>query len=467
MTKLELILRSDPQVNPDETFDLLCFTGNRGFQIANNGWLPVVGRGRVQESLSLHARGDNQDEVIAYLETVLRKWKNYVEWSADYSQLKSVWLRVQWENETNVREARLLSFDFQINASPFGEYWQSNNFTEATITFERLEWEQSGALPTTITIPAGQSILAGMIAMPTSIVAGDVNGRILSMSLGGNDFFTPNTLWFGWRRNRHGNPALFEPLWDCELGTSLDGSTTVQGNVTASRGSIFATDFSACIGCPGETLAQRIRVPLNTITSNYREQMGKYLVLYRAMNSDDTTVTRARLIYGTGTNFTTLSRVEITGMTNWVLFEMGVVSIPANRFPKYSDSADNAQLLDYFIGIDAERVSGSGVLQSDCLILIPIDEAFLKTTGAAAYIDTVSSWFAFQSDLGDVSAYVGTDDSIGNSLEVEQRTWGIPPEIIQNRLYLIMAGNETAINGYSGEIKIIYIPRWSLARGNE
>lgn len=471
MTTLKLIYTQDNQAIPTDTLDLLCFTGNVGFQIANNGWQPIIGRGKTQEALTIHAKGDDQDEVIDYLNTVLKRWKNYVLWSQDYTQEHSVWLQAQWENETNIRQARILSFDFQISASPFGEFWQNANFTEATITFERLEWEQGPSYPSSIFIPGGQSVIAGNLALPSGIVPGDVNGRILQMQMTGNATFKAGTVWAAFRRNLHGDPSLFVPLWQCETAFIKSADTTISADATASNGSRLTTTFSPA------TLERKFFVFLEDITSNYNEQRGKFLVLYRAMCSDASTVANVRVAFGTGglsgNNFTTLARVQVSTpfplIKTWSLYELGVVSIPSERIPRFSPTVNNALLTRYFIGLDAERVSGSGNLYSDCFILLPVDEAFLKTDNQAVPLDSGNNWLTFQNELNDVAGYVGTTTTANAGLEVEQRSWGIPPNISQTKMNLIITGDgdDVGVNSVLGDVQIVYIPRWTLARGNE
>jgi hypothetical protein len=476
VTTLKLIYTQDNQTTPTDTFDLMCFTGNKGFQIANNGWVPIIGSGKVQESLTLHAKGDSQDEVIAYLETILKKWHNYVLWSQDYAEERSVWLQVQWENETNIRQARLVSFNFQINSSPFGEFWQNANFTEATVTFERMEWEQGPAYPSSIFIPAGQSVFAGVIALPSSIVFGDVNARVVNMNIAGNTTFTAGRVWAAFRRNRHGEPLSFVPTWNASKATMLSDSSA-GADTTAINGQRVTTIFTTA------TIKRRFNLYLTNAISpatTYNEQRGKFLVLMRAMVSDDTTITRARIAYGTGSasgnNFTTLTRVEITTplpiIKTWKLYEMGVVSIPNARVPRYSSAANNALLMDYFIGVDAERVSGTGYLYIDSLILLPVDEAFVKTTNDAVPLASGKQWYIFQNDLSDVSGYTGTTTSVDAGFEVEQRSFGVPPKIDQDNIGLIIAGDDVGTDNIHGGvtlgvINLSYIPRWTLARGVE
>lgn len=471
MTTLQLVYTQDNQAVPSDTLDLLCFTGEVGFQLANNGWVPIIGRGRMQESLTLHAKGDDQDEVIAYLESLLKKWENYVIWSQDFTQERSVWLQVQWEDETNIRQARLTSFNFQINSSPFGEFWQNSNFTEATLTFERLEWEVVTS-PGSFFVPDGLSALGvtrrinGAGSPDKLLPYGDINARALQMQIQRTLAFDPTTIWMGFRRNRTLDPFSFVPRWECEYGTAISADTTITADVTASNSSRMTTDFSAIT-----TLTQRFSVSLSSILSHAGKtgfessQRGKFLVLLRAKLSAAGAV-NARLTYGSG-GLNILARVPIAG-TAWKFYEMGIISIPPQRVPLLVDTLENMLLSNFAIVIDAEKISGAGgmTFSCDCLVLIPIDEAYLKVSqNGLARAGT--DFFIFQNDLGDVSGYAGTETTMDAMLETDQYNWGIPPRISSDGNFIVFACEPSSVSNVTGFMSIHYLPRWQLARGTE
>lgn len=474
MTTLQLVYTQDNQAVPSDTLDLLCFTGEVGFQLANNGWVPIIGRGRMQESLTLHAKGDDQDEVIAYLESLLKKWENYVIWSQDFTQERSVWLQVQWEDETNIRQARLTSFNFQINSSPFGEFWQNSNFTEATLTFERLEWEEPNAVNhvwSSIFVPAGSSSMGvsvrvnGIISPDNFIPVGDVNARVVQMNIERPVTIDPTTMWLGFRRNTAFGPDKFIPRWECELGSAAT-DTSVTADVTASAGNRMTTTFATVA-----TLTSRFSVTLSNVLTDAglsfayeKSQRGKFLVLLRAKLSAAGSV-NARISYGNRGGMNINARVPVSG-TNWNFYEMGIISIPTARTPKLINSNDSAWIRDFLINVDAERISGSCTFSCDCFVLIPINEAYLKINLTDATISG-SDFYVFQNDLGDVSGYSGTDTLMRGDLETDQYDWGVPPYITSAGNYLVFAVNPSFYNANAGAIVMYYIPRWQLARGTE
>jgi hypothetical protein len=105
------------------------------------------------------------------------------------------------------------------------------------------------------------------------------------------------------------------------------------------------------------------------------DQVGKMLVLGRMKVSDGTTVCRVRLESGfAGTRaYNKKNKIVVEG-DDWTMYALGQVMLPETG----RSLSANTAILNQILRISAERYAGSGTLDLDCLILIPIDEGFIS-----------------------------------------------------------------------------------------
>jgi hypothetical protein len=122
------------------------------------------------------------------------------------------------------------------------------------------------------------------------------------------------------------------------------------------------------------TLKLRWTMSVNDASAHPADQAGKMLVIGRFKVSDGSTVCRVRLESGFAElrTFHNRSKVVVSG-DEWMMYTLGYVSFPeTGRALKNLDAIGNQQLR-----LSAELYAGSGTLEIDCLLMIPVDEGFI------------------------------------------------------------------------------------------
>jgi hypothetical protein len=193
---------------------------------------------------------------------------------------------------------------------------------------------------------------------------GNAPARVAALTISG---FTNNItkLWFGIRPAYKGFTD-FDPMWELENGTN-GTDTTTQTVTGASGGDAKRVTFSTA------TLTRRVTIQLSQAhtVSNYIHFMGRYLVLCRC-KVDASTECGIRMHHGfVDTPYAAQEEVLIDN-TAWQLIELGEVTIPPRGW-RAAGSFFYDNLSGYAIGLDAERLSGTGYLYLDALYFIPAE----------------------------------------------------------------------------------------------
>jgi len=218
-------------------------------------------------------------------------------------------------------------------------------------------------------------------------------------------------------------------------------------------------------------LLERVAIREQDVAGSVVDQAGRFNVLLRARMSD-TSVAMVRAKFGwisTVTNTIVspfiMSRVPIIG-TDWKIYELGSVNVPTIRNVIIT-------LENFAIALDAERISGSGNLLLDCLVLIPTIEGAVKLetasdiTRASSQIDTATIFTA--ADMSYSAVKIGAVDGLSyDSCVYHQEDWALPANGTKPRLIVCGADKD----GISTKADVLnfsytYIPRWRVLRGNE
>lgn len=275
---------------------------------------------------------------------------------------------------------------------------------------------------------------------------------------------TYTDFWAGWKTSRFGVIANFVPVWPLYKGVPVDADTSETADATAYDGTKVTTSFTA-----SSSLILRDAVTLvNVVPTNINDQRGTYLVLLRAKMSD-TSIARVQMVYGlySGGSIqspTFRSRQIISG-TVWSLYELGTAKMPPSRIPIGYD------FQNFAFGLYAERISGSGSLDMDCLILIPIDDSGIKFTSSGR-INGSSGQMGEVFTLANGELYATAHFSSGQTIySVVPKpqgnvSWSLPAN--NEAPLLVIAANDTisgAIKGKTLDVTYTYIPRWRTLRG--
>jgi hypothetical protein len=379
LATLELVKRGDFTTDQD-VLDLLSYTD--GFNLAMRGWDPSImedDQKTVVEALTLRLSASNDNNLAGVMQSLKEKRKETNQYKSG-NEKYGVWLRAQLENESYARQALLdrMSYDLTDLIRP-----NRTTLENLTMALERYHWEDTAVTNYT---GSSVSIVGGTFSYSNNV--GDMFARLAKVEfIGVNGGGGPNSrFWLGFRSNRYGTPANFQSYWSLRkssvLSTDTTGGTT-NSDSDAKDGYKTITDFSTT-----ESMAYRAYCLIKDVTSNEDDQRGRYQVLLRAKQTVASDI-RVRLntgFFGGSSIPKTYARVNITGANEWALYNMGTITIPGTNLFGGSEYLDN-----FFIGVEAERISGGGLLHMDCLVLIPIDEGFIYSD-SWANVQYADSW---------------------------------------------------------------------------
>lgn len=468
---LKLVRLNDFAADIDE-LDLL----SGGFGLAADGYMPVAapyGAQYVDEPLTLKITGTSKDDLASKIHSLDEKIKQVQWWMENQGvERYQVWIRSQLDNESLPRQAMLADIrppdkvriynPVEINSNYIGEY---------TLGITRTAyWEDPYPYPTTTDVN-GLNIIGGAATLSETI-NGDVPARLARLTvIGNNDPITGfaevfTDFWAGWKTSRFGVVANFVPVWPLDKGAPVDTDTSEVADGTAYDGTKVTTSFATV-----SSLILRDKVILtNVVPVNIADQRGTYMVLLRAKMSD-TSVARVQMAYGLSSNSGIQSPIvrsrQVISGTAWSLYELGTAKIPPSRIP-LSYSFQN-----FAFGIYAERISGSGSLDMDCLVLIPIDDSGIKMSSSGNVSSSGSQRSeVFTSANGDLYATAQYNSGQVLYFVVPKPQgnvpWSLPANSDAPRL-VIAANDATAGSILTNTLNITYayIPRWRVLRGNE
>lgn len=436
-----------------------------GYAVAHGGWATKVmspNDKECAEAMTLIVRGTTHDDLATKLQNLAAKVLEIQQHADDVATQQNVWLKVQLTDETAARMAFISEARVNIQDSLMGPPVSPGNFlSKCQLALVRGHWERDAAVTVT---SANVDSIGGSDAYAT--VVGDIPARIRSLQFqgdvsGGGPMYE---FWMGFRTARLGTPVNFVPVWEAEDGTvdgadtSIDSSSEVN---TASPGSgsgaYVETTFNTQSG-----LVRRFVIEVNDVTANYGDHRGTFAVLMRA-KVGASTVCRARIREGfkSAANWETKDRVTVSS-TGWFIQSLGTVTIPPTRgFPTSSD------IMNYTLRFEAERVSGSGSLMVDCLLLVPISEGFVHLTGGNVLQAGADVRYAevLMFPDGAIAGNAWENSNPIATLDIDIQRYGLP--VGTGTLFMVAQRETQSYLADYCDIQIKYIPRWLTLRGSE
>lgn len=354
-------------------------------------------------------------------QATLEKFKEIARrYASDNREVTRVYLIYRAEGESEKRTT-VLDLDIELHAE--GAASPLFGLGVARITIAVLHTPYYESITTTTYSTTGLSAVGTAWAVTTSVI-GTIARRIEKTTIATATSQTLYKIWIGIRRIRHGT-TNFTPLLEAENCVHSIADSSDVADATA-RGGVktqitFATSAS---------MTQRwyLRIA-EAIATAHDHMIGQYLILARVKLSSATTEVRVQLRHGwstTGTENdiagdTYLSAVENSNLTNWNLVELGIANIPSNMIRW---SATLISLDTYYFNLLAERISASGSLDIDYLVLIPTDG--LAIIERADINSTLNEPLLIRvSPLDEI--FTGRDEgSISRSLITSIDNWNIP-----------------------------------------
>lgn len=434
------------------------------------GYLPgvapeVPGRepAPIVENLPTFSQVSNDNAMATQEQALNAMVRRAARFVADPTEAHPVWLHAQMKGETNDARALVRSIVYSPVISRFDGSTGSagTRHFEHNIVIERNPyWEAA----TSTTVAQGTpSVLGGAYALGT--VGGDVPARLRLLSIAGVDTFNPATMWAGFRSStKHGTLANFVSRWECEDGHNATDAADA-ADATASDGNRVTVSFATQTGW-----YNRLFLRMDDVTANYSDNYGRFLVLARAKLSGtgacDIRLQQGISAYPSAYDFAALTSgpaVEVAD-TSWHMYELGAITLPMPSIRV----ADVGYASTSALGIEARRTSGSVSLYLDCLVLVPIDEFFIKSGNDAAEggIYTVCDPLLQFSQYRQY-AYPGTPD-IPATTSVDPPLVsgvGIPPGV--GNLYIV-AADDGMNNAYDDQatVDLTYYARYRSLRGS-
>ena len=448
-------------VRGSTTIDL--FGSTDGFKVAYDGWSQARAKQNEDglyenpiETLTLRADASSQDILAGNINDVdemLRRAKEYIDRPAN---TLPVWLRAKMDTETGPRQA-LVRLGSTTPVSSFYDSLAKRNahLNEYVLSLERMyAWEATDASSIT-----GITLGSGSVELLSGSVAGSIPARLSRVKLYGNSHVAGGgpiyEFWLGFRSAAYGNYANFQSTWTCTSGQGYN-------NTTSSGGSMVYTYNDA-------EMLPRVVMLLSDVTSHYEDNQGRFLMLLRAQCSG-TRSYQVRAVTGVGGAVQYHQRVLVNS-TSWMLYPLGYVDIPPERFLTLGSS----YIQDFLISLQSKAgATGSGNLSFNCIYMIPVREGFLHGKGAyiqysggdeyPTYVECAPeerySGVTFGAAAAPRSGYVR------GALDFEVSNFFLPAE---SNTAVVFAGQRESSHATGDAIAmdLTYYPRWLTLRGND
>jgi hypothetical protein len=440
--------------------------------ITGDGSIPPY----VREVIPVRIRSTGDDDLateLAVFHTYQRKAAEY--WHSR-SRAEAIKLEQSLANETGERSALIKSLDIQIDQNILSTAPAVADGVDARLIVERHPyWESATAI---VMNAAAPSAAASVLYDYTNVadVVGDVGARIHRLDIvseAGDDAL--DRVWIGIRSTDKMavTPANFVPIWELEDGLNDTDVTDTVDATTASGGNKLVVSES---GVNWDNEWHRVcRIQMQDILGGADEddQVGRFLWLLRAKTAASTEW-EVRLGFGyTGmhTSDHVVSETVTIDSTSWDYKECGVGTIPLRdlRIITNDHAALNTYEGEWQIEVWAQRTSGTGDLDLDCLCPIPLDDGFLYLEGmglSAADASRCTIATSLRDDIDAVSINDTDTDIIDMPLEAPVN-FRLPPG--DGRLVIVYA--RATSSDITDIIKINtgnvgrYAPRWLTVQG--
>jgi len=251
----------------------------------------------------------------------------------------------------------------------------------------------------------------------------------------------------------------FTPLWELEDGTAhIDTSEVV--DVGASGGKKLQVTFAT-----QTDLIKRAQICVAHLAGgslNSNDFYGRYLVLVRAkLSGSGTCAVQMKAGYSSYSGVLSPSEIVYIDNTNWRLWELGEIQIPPGGV--LAGVTSGARYAE--IQVWAERVSGTPLLDLDCLVLIPATH-FLYGDGAEIeYVIGATRPATITVREDDLTAaqanFGGTAEAY---LDYLVRDWYLP---VGDSMFVLAAernGGHYLTDAV--DVDLSYFPRWLSYRGS-
>lgn len=398
-----------------EILDLLATEGagwratgwDTSVEIARYGERP----GMIKEKIDAIVERSSHDTLAASVQAMGKMARLASMYARDRTTDEEVWLHAKMTNETGERRALVRSIEYEILTPTISATgYAKENQAKARVTIKRDDWEAIASY----TANSGEvSTIGGTLAY--SSYPGDTRARLWRTALDGRSGSgILDTFWLGIRsEDKHGVNGIthFESVWDCEDGDNLSGGDCSDvADADAHGGTTVRCTFATN---PGWYKRWLLRVA--QVSAYEQWQAGRYLMLLRCRVGSATTVELCAITGWILSNSTRSQNIfTVDDETDYIYKEIGIIEIPV-LYPG-----------NYGVGMWARRTAGSGYLYMDCIVMIPIDEAFCKLEdGILAYSSDAIKMYVDARGVIDACQYDGVSPEY--LLPFSASNWSLPP----------------------------------------
>jgi hypothetical protein len=378
----------------------------------------------VLETLRVFVSNTNYDNIATSMQSLHEMQVLADRYINDQQQEDPVWLHAQMDGETGERRALVRSITIQYKPQWFGVGESTLNIPEVLTVVREPYWESTSVRNLPDAAPSAAACVvydytAAGDAVGAHDIVGDVGARLRFFGLHDSGSDGVRRFWMGFRSaNKHGATGIsnFIKVWELEDGINNITETGVNDkvDVTASGGNMVeVTEID--LNWDTSTFLRVSSIRLSDVTANEGDQFGNFLWLLRAKVDSGTWEVRLSHTWNRGEDFDILKDIVEISDTDWRYYEMGIFPTTSRNIHSIVESDLSKDPEGFFtIIVFARRTSGTGNLNIDCLVPIPVDEGFAK-------LDYVTStnlrFFIGQSPKGVWgSAIANSNDNIFHAL---------------------------------------------------
>lgn len=423
----------------------------------------------LMENLDILADRDSDDNLAATLQALDSMRRLADMYQRDRSLREPVWLHAQMVGETGGRRSyvRRISTEWHSNQCDVAGEPAAHD-AKLRVGIERHPyWEQATTEGQGVASPLTGASVQFDYTSTAGDAVGDVGGRVALLEIGPDSGQRVDRVWCGFRSTKHGTPANFQNIWECEVvgasaGTDCGAPTT---DATASPGGGGNTKRVISFATT-TTWAKRLTIELQDVTANTTDQIGRLLWLLRC-HVDSATTCEIKLRFGwsgmADDEFLENDPSEISN-TSWDYLELGDAPLPPLNL--HADSYISG-MIGYVphmaIQIWARRTAGTGSLHLDCLCPIPLDEGWLIAKDISTAADDALNYS--QSPMDEQVFFTIDGSYIVKWPTSSADAFWVPPG--DGRLVIVYADVSSSVltNGIIPQLR--YYPRWLNLRGSE
>ena len=438
-------------------------------------WSPTVSATNdvIIESIPIIISGTDDDDQAANLQDLQRMIDDarYYEQEPSAYDGQELWLVWQTADETNSKRRLIRSASIAFDNGPWFNCGEGNMALNIRATLSlgvNGWWERSTSTPV---IPSGTIIATMMQPVTVGDIPGDAFARMEKLDIRGK-IAAPRKdaydVYVGMRSTRrHDDLANFVPIWEIEDGAVIAGTDTsavieAGASPNAAANNSHETTFATLPAFSGRSV-----IYFNDVTANFSDNYGRYLVMWRGKTDAGTECTvRVDSVLSGNDILIPGETFEVDSGGDWIVMETGLIV----TLPVVIGKTALVVPEEYGFAIYAGRDAGAGSFFTDCLLLIPIDEYFLKynwpITGLVALPTSAAVRIAIGPDETESALLYDYATTVPRDV-TPPVTEGYGMPIGDTEAYFVITEGLNGEHVFTNElfIDIWYIPRYHSLRG--